>query len=84
MIAAPRTDDGDIRELSVEDGWSLLEREARQSLQMSAREFIDKWRAGAFGNLDADPDVLDVVMLLPFVGIDPWDDERIPSHSTAD
>jgi uncharacterized protein (DUF433 family) len=55
-----------FRELSREEGWQLLEKQARLYLGMSAREFVEKWDAGRFENPDR-PEVLRVAMLLPFV-----------------
>jgi hypothetical protein len=57
---------GQIRELTREEGLALLDREARRRLHMSAEEFIRAWASGEF---DADPDrpdVMYVAMLLPF------------------
>ena len=53
-------------ELTREEGWELLDREARRCLNMSAAEFIRTWDAGGFPNPDT-PEVLSVAMLLPFV-----------------
>jgi hypothetical protein len=53
-------------ELTREEGWALLDREARRYLDMSAEEFIRTWDAGGFPNVDT-PEVLSVAMLLPFV-----------------
>lgn len=58
---------GTIKELTREEGWGLLDKQARRYLDMSAEEFIEAWEAGQF---DADPDrpeVMHVAMLLPFV-----------------
>ena len=60
----PITTNGHI-DLTQEEAYALLDREARNSLNMSAKEFIDAWEAGKF---DADPDrseVMYVAMLLP-------------------
>ena len=53
-------------ELTREEGWRLLDQEARRYLDMSAAEFIQTWDAGGFPNPDT-PEVLSVATLLPFV-----------------
>ncbi len=63
-----------VPELSLEEGWDLLEREAQRYLHVSAHDFIRMWRAGEFGDPDDRPEVWEVAMLLPFVGLDPWRD----------
>ena len=65
-----------IRELSRAEGWQLLEAEAQHYLQMTAQQFMEDWRAGAFGDPDSRPEVLSVAMLLPFVGEDPRSDRE--------
>ena len=64
----------EIRELTYEEGWELLDREARRCLDMDAEEFVRAWEAGEFGEPDDRPEVLEVAMLLPFIGRDPWCD----------
>ena len=64
--SAPATVDGRFRELSREEGWKLLEEQARLYLGIGAREFIEKWDDRQFDNPDR-PEVLRVAMLLPFV-----------------
>ena len=54
-------------DLTQEEAYDLLDREAQQRLGMSAQAFIAAWEAGQF---DADPDrpdVMYVAMLLPLV-----------------
>jgi hypothetical protein len=62
---APTTN-GQIRELTREEGLALLDREARRYLQMTAEEFIRAWEAGEFDDDPDRPDVMYVAMLLPF------------------
>jgi hypothetical protein len=60
----PMTTNGHI-DLTQEEAYALLDREARRALHMSAQDFIAAWEAGEF---DADPDrpeVMYVAMLLP-------------------
>jgi hypothetical protein len=57
---------GQIRELTHEEGLALLDREAQRSLHMSAEQFIKAWEAGDFDDDPDRPDVMYVAMLLPF------------------
>jgi hypothetical protein len=45
---------------------ALLDREAQRYLQMSAEQFIKAWEAGDFDEDPDRPDVMYLVMLLPF------------------
>jgi hypothetical protein len=62
--------DGNVRELSREEGRELFDRQARRYLDMSGDEFLFKWDAGAFGDPDDrtknPPGVMRMAMLLPF------------------
>ena len=55
-----------VQELTVEEGWALLEDRAQHYLNMSAQEFVRKWDAREFENPDRS-EILRVAMLLPFV-----------------
>jgi hypothetical protein len=55
-----------IRELTREEGWALLDREARRYLGMSADEFIQAWESGKFADNPDQSDVMYVALLLPF------------------
>ena len=46
----------------------------RQALHIELDEFIRRWRAGVYGDVDDDPRALELAMLLPIVGVDPWSD----------
>lgn len=73
MATARRTRNAGIREISYEEGWALLKEQAQRLLHMGAAEFIRKWQAAEFGDPDeTNPDISSVVMMLPFVGVDPW------------
>ena len=50
--------------LTREEGWQILDEQARRSLGMSAEEFVRAWNAGEFDNPDR-PEVMHVAMLLP-------------------
>jgi hypothetical protein len=57
----------ETKELTREEGFALLDRQARRLLDMSGAEFIAAWDAGAFnGNTPERPEVVTVAMLLPF------------------
>ena len=72
MVTAART--GQVKELTTDQGRSFLEERVRQVLQIELDEFIQRWRAGAYGDIDDHPDALELAMLLPIVGVDPWSD----------
>ena len=59
------TKDGKIRELTLEEGRALLDRQARRYLGISGEEFVRRYKAGEFANSDT-PEVMRVAMLLPF------------------
>jgi hypothetical protein len=66
MGTTTETTNGQVRELTREEGMELLDRAARQRLQMSGEEFIRAWEAGKFDDDPDRPDVMYVAMLLPF------------------
>ena len=53
-------------EVSLEEGWQILEQRARATLGMGAREFIEKWEAGEIEDPDRS-EILSVAFLIPFV-----------------
>lgn len=63
--------DGEVRELSREEGRQLFDRQARRYLGISGEEFLKKWDAGEYGDPDDrtqnPPGVMQLAMLLPFV-----------------
>lgn len=62
---APQTN-GYIRDLSSEEGRDLFDRKARQYLDISGDEFVQRLEAGEYGDPDDNPKVMRLVMLLPF------------------
>jgi hypothetical protein len=66
MATTAPTTNGQVRELTREEGLALLDREARRYLQISAEEFIRAWEAGEFDEDPDRPNVMYVAMLLPF------------------
>jgi hypothetical protein len=63
---APISTNGHI-DLTEEQAYALLDREAHRYLGMSAQEFITAWEAGKFDDDPDQPDVMYVAMLLPLV-----------------
>jgi hypothetical protein len=55
----------DVVEATREEGRALLDRAAREVLNMSGGEFLAKWDAGEFEDAD-DPAITRVAMLIPF------------------
>jgi len=55
-----------IKELTLEDGRKLLDKQARRYLNMSGSELIKKWEAGDFGDNADRPEIMRLVMLIPF------------------
>ena len=67
MAQAPTTNENVVRELTLKEGWDLLDKQARKYLGMSGKDFVKKWEAGEFGEYPDRPDIMHVAMLLPFV-----------------
>ena len=65
----PRTEHAssveDVAEISYEDGMAMLDRAAREVLNMTGAEFLQRWDAGDFEHTD-DPAATRVAMLIPF------------------
>jgi hypothetical protein len=51
--------------LSRSEGWALLDRHARAELGVSAKTFIERWKAGRYAKRICQPEVMRVAMLLP-------------------
>ncbi len=62
---------GEGCELSYEQGTALLDAEARRRLGMSGDEFLRRWDAGEFTDLDSRPGLVAVWLLLPFARPEP-------------
>lgn len=66
-----RADDGQVRQLTREEGRELLDRHSHRYLGISGEEFIRRWDAGQYGDPDDrtknPPGVMHLAMLLPFV-----------------
>jgi hypothetical protein len=50
--------------ISPEEGWQILEEQAQETLGVSAEEFLRRYRAGEFDNVDT-PGIIDLIMLVP-------------------
>jgi hypothetical protein len=53
-------------EVTVEEGWEILEKRSRETLGISAREFIERWEAGDIEDPDRS-EILSLAFLIPFV-----------------
>jgi ribosomal protein L21E len=60
-----KTQNGTLRKLTAKEGRELLDRQARRHLKMSGQEFMRRYKAGEFADVDT-PEVMRVAMLLPF------------------
>ena len=56
----------DVEEVSPAQGREILDQAAQRYLNMSGEEFIAAWNAGKFDDDPDRPEVMRVVMLLPF------------------
>jgi hypothetical protein len=65
MEKATRTN-GSIQDLTYEEGRALFDNAARFYLGISGEEFVERWDSGYYDEDPDQPDVVDVVMLLPF------------------
>lgn len=65
MTVETRQPDVSIVELSSEEGKKLLDRRARQHLNISGDEFLRKWDAQEFDDPD-DPRIVRLALLIPF------------------
>jgi hypothetical protein len=55
----------DVVEATPEEGRAMLDRAAREILNMSGEDFLARWDAGEFQEAD-DPATTRVAMLIPF------------------
>jgi hypothetical protein len=55
----------DVVEATPEEGRAMLDRAAREALNMSGEEFLARWDAKEFEDND-DPAITRVAMLIPF------------------
>lgn len=57
---------GHIKELSPEEGMRLFDNAAKYYLEISGQEFLERLNTGEFNDPDVDPDVAQVLALVPF------------------
>ena len=57
---------GTIKELTAEEGRDLLDAQSRKYLDMSGQEFLQKWESGKFDDDQDRPEIMRLVMLIPF------------------
>ncbi len=67
MAQTPTKDEIIVKELTLEEGWELLDKQAQKYLGMSGKEFVKKWEAGEFDEDPDQPEIMHLAMLLPFV-----------------
>lgn len=53
-------------EATPEEGYEILDRQARRYLKMSGEEFLEKWDSGYFADKQDEPGVTRVAVLIPF------------------
>jgi hypothetical protein len=64
LTVGPVKVNGDIRELTRDEGRALLEDAAQRHFNMGGQEFVRRWKAGEFVGRD-DPHLMHLAMLLP-------------------
>lgn len=57
---------GHIKELSPDEGMRLFDNAAKYYLEISGQEFLERLEAGEFDDPDADPNIAQVLALVPF------------------
>jgi len=55
----------DAEEATQDEGYALLDHAARECLNVSGEEFLTRWDAGEYEDMD-DPMITRVAMLIPF------------------
>lgn len=53
-----------VKKLTKDEGYRLFARQVRQSLQISADDFVRQWKSGELKNGDT-PEVMRLAMLMP-------------------
>jgi len=67
MAQAPAKNENVVRELTLEQGWDLLDKQASKYLGISGKEFVKRWEAGKYDEDPDQPELMRLAMLLPFV-----------------
>ncbi len=58
---------GHVRDLTPEEGREAFDKAALYYLDISGDEFIRRWNEGYYNDDPDDPDVVEVIMMLPLV-----------------
>jgi hypothetical protein len=66
-VAAGKVKDTGLKWATRQEAAALLDARAKRVLKMSGEEFVAKWRAGEFKNLDSGdcPGVIELALLAP-------------------
>jgi hypothetical protein len=75
MTAAPRAHQ--LQKLTSDQSRVLLEERVQRRLGIDLEEFIRRWQTGFYDDPDDNPDALELAVLLPIVGVDPWRDGTV-------
>jgi hypothetical protein len=67
-------DRGAVQELTPAQGRALLDERSQLFFRVGIDEFAQGWRAGRYGAVDENPEALELALLLPMIGVDPWGD----------
>jgi hypothetical protein len=68
MASTAKLHNNSVHEMTALESNLVFDRAARQLLEMSGEEFIQKWNSGYFGtDPDATPFVMEVAALMPTV-----------------
>lgn len=65
-MAKSRIKPNQVREMSYEEGYQMVEKLTRRYHNMSVEEFIEAWKSGKFADNPDRYEVVHIVMLLPF------------------
>jgi hypothetical protein len=60
------TESGRIHHMTAEEGMAMLDRLARKTMDMSGEEFITAWESGEFDGQRETPELIRLVLLIPF------------------
>lgn len=56
-----------VHELSVEEGWEMIDRESQRRLGLSGRDFVAAWDRGEYAGESECQAAYEIAMMLPFV-----------------
>jgi hypothetical protein len=67
MSTEPDTGDVEIREITREEAWAMLDADTRRYLGISAEEFARRYNAGEYDDPDDDTRIMGLAMRLEFM-----------------